>query len=308
MTSRFQVTILGSSSALPTSQRNTTAQLINHAERFFLVDCGEGTQIQMRRFQKKFFRIDHIFISHLHGDHFFGLPGLINTFNLLGRGKDLHIYAPPLLQEFLDAIRNYIFHGLSYKIIFHPIEHTEGSQLIYENKLLEVYAFPLIHKIPTYGFLFQEKLLPRKIKKELVEKYQIPIVDILKIKEKQAGFRLEDGSFLSNEELTLPPEPPRSYAFCSDTAFNPKLTKYIREVDLLYHEATFLSDMKDRAKETTHSTAEDAAKIATMVKAHRLMVGHYSSRYRELEPFRDEIVPYFSGEVLLAEDGQTIEI
>ena len=308
MTSRFQVTILGSSSALPTSQRNTTAQLINHAERFFLVDCGEGTQIQMRRFQKKFFRIDHIFISHLHGDHFFGLPGLINTFNLLGRGKDLHIYAPPLLQEFLDAIRNYIFHGLSYKIIFHPIEHAEGSQLIYENKLLEVYAFPLIHKIPTYGFLFQEKLLPRKIKKELVEKYQIPIVDILKIKEKQAGFRLEDGSFLSNEELTLPPEPPRSYAFCSDTAFNPKLTEYIREVDLLYHEATFLSDMKDRAKETTHSTAEDAAKIATMVKAHRLMVGHYSSRYRELEPFRDEIMSHFSGEVLLAEDGQTIEI
>jgi ribonuclease Z len=299
---------LGSSSALPTSQRNTTAQLINHAERFFLVDCGEGTQIQMRRFQKKFFRIDHIFISHLHGDHFFGLPGLINTFNLLGRGKDLHIYAPPLLQEFLDAIRNYIFHGLSYKIIFHPIEHAEGSQLIYENKLLEVYAFPLIHKIPTYGFLFQEKLLPRKIKKELVEKYQIPIVDILKIKEKQAGFRLEDGSFLSNEELTLPPEPPRSYAFCSDTAFNPKLTEYIREVDLLYHEATFLSDMKDRAKETTHSTAEDAAKIATMVKAHRLMVGHYSSRYRELEPFRDEIMSHFSGEVLLAEDGQTIEI
>ena len=308
MTSRFQVTILGSSSALPTSQRNTTAQLINHAERFFLVDCGEGTQIQMRRFQKKFFRIDHIFISHLHGDHFFGLPGLINTFNLLGRGKDLHIYAPPLLQEFLDAIRNYIFHGLSYKIIFHPIEHAEGSQLIYENKLLEVYAFPLIHKIPTYGFLFQEKLLPRKIKKELVEKYQIPIVDILKIKEKQAGFRLEDGSFLSNEELTLPPEPPRSYAFCSDTAFNPKLTEYIREVDLLYHEATFLSDMKDRAKETTHSTAEDAAKIATMVKAHRLMVGHYSSRYRELEPFRDEIMSHFSGEVLLAEDGKTIEI
>jgi len=308
LTSRFQVTILGSSSALPTSQRNTTAQLINHAERFFLVDCGEGTQIQMRRFQKKFFRIDHIFISHLHGDHFFGLPGLINTFNLLGRGKDLHIYAPPLLQEFLDAIRNYIFHGLSYKIIFHPIEHAEGSQLIYENKLLEVYAFPLIHKIPTYGFLFQEKLLPRKIKKELVEKYQIPIVDILKIKEKQAGFRLEDGSFLSNEELTLPPEPPRSYAFCSDTAFNPKLTEYIREVDLLYHEATFLSDMKDRAKETTHSTAEDAAKIATMVKAHRLMVGHYSSRYRELEPFRDEIMSHFSGEVLLAEDGQTIEI
>jgi ribonuclease Z len=299
---------LGSSSALPTSQRNTTAQLINHAERFFLVDCGEGTQIQMRRFQKKFFRIDHIFISHLHGDHFFGLPGLINTFNLLGRGKDLHIYAPPLLQEFLDAIRNYIFHGLSYKIIFHPIEHAEGSQLIYENKLLEVYAFPLIHKIPTYGFLFQEKLLPRKIKKELVEKYQIPIVDILKIKEKQAGFRLEDGSFLSNEELTLPPEPPRSYAFCSDTAFNPKLTEYIREVDLLYHEATFLSDMKDRAKETTHSTAEDAAKIATMVKAHRLMVGHYSSRYRELEPFRDEIMSHFSGEVLLAEDGKTIEI
>jgi len=306
LVNRFEVTILGSSSALPTSQRNTTAQLINHAERFFLVDCGEGTQIQLRRFQVKFFRIDHVFISHLHGDHFFGLPGLLNTYNLLGRLKDLHLYGPPSLQEFINAIEHFILHHLSYKIIFHPLNFSE-RELIYENKLLKIFSFPVSHKIPTCGFLFEEKKLPKNISKEAIEKYQIPIKDIKAIKE-GADFPLPDGKIISNTEITTDSPNPRKYAFCTDTAYDEKILSYIENCNVLYHEATFLDDMEDRAAETRHSTARQAAKLATKAKAGKLLLGHFSSRYKNFNPFIQQASEEYNGEVIVTEDGITVKI
>ena len=306
MVNRFEVTILGSSSALPTSQRNTTAQLINHAERFFLVDCGEGTQIQLRRFQVKFFRIDHVFISHLHGDHFFGLPGLLNTYNLLGRLKDLHLYGPSSLQEFIDAIKHFILHHLSYEIIFHPLNFSE-KELVYENKLLKIFSFPVSHKIPTCGFLFEEKKLQKNILKEAVEKYQIPIKDIKAIKEGK-DFLLPDGKIIPNAEITIDSAAPRKYGFCTDTAYDEKILPYIENCDVLYHEATFLDDMEDRATETRHSTARQAAKLAKKAKAGKLLLGHFSSRYKVFNSFIQQASEEYDGEVIVTEDGMTVKI
>ncbi len=306
MVNRFEVTILGSSSALPTSQRNTTAQLINHAERFFLVDCGEGTQIQLRRFRIKFFRIDHVFISHLHGDHFFGLPGLLNTYNLLGRLKDLHLYGPPSLQEFINAIKHFILHHLSYKIIFHPLNFAEKA-LVYENKLLKVFSFPVSHKIPTCGFLFEEKKLPKNILKEAIEKYQISIQAIKAVKD-GADFTLPDGKIIPNNEITVDSPCPRKYAFCTDTAYDEKIISYIKSSNVLYHEATFLDDMEDRAGETHHSTARQAAMLAKKTGAGKLLLGHFSSRYKNFKPFVHQASEEYNGEVVVTEDGMTIKI
>ena len=305
MVNRFEVTILGSSSALPTSQRNTTAQLINHAERFFLLDCGEGTQIQLRRFNLKFFRIDHIFISHLHGDHFFGLPGLINTFNLLGRKKNLHVFGPASLQEFFDAIDHYIFHHMSYEIIFHPLNFSE-KEMIYENKLLKIFSFPVSHKIPTCGFLFEEKKLPRNIIKEAIEKYKIPIQQIKAIKD-GADFDY-NGTIIPNTEITIDSPEPRQYAFCTDTAYDEKIIPFIKSCNLLYHEATFLDDMEERAGETYHSTARQAAKIAKKAEAGKLLLGHFSSRYKNFKPFVSQASEAYDGEVIIAEDGMTLKL
>ncbi len=306
MVNRFEITILGSSSALPTSQRNTTAQLINHAERFFLVDCGEGTQIQLRRFQIKFFRIDHIFISHLHGDHFFGLPGLLNTYNLLGRLKDLHIFGPTSLQEFIDAIERFILHHLSYKIIFHPLNFSE-NELIYENKLLKIFSFPVSHKIPTCGFLFEEKKLPKNILKEAIEKYRIPIQEIKRIKD-GADFSLPDGKIIPNNEITVDSPCPRKYAFCTDTAYNEKIIPFIKGCDILYHEATFLDDMEDRAIETRHSTARHAAKLAKKANVGKLLLGHFSSRYKNFKPFVQQASEEYDGKVVVIEDGMIVKL
>jgi len=305
LVNRFEVTILGSSSALPTSQRNTTAQLVNHAERFFLVDCGEGTQIQLRRFNLKFFRIDHIFISHLHGDHFFGLPGLINTFNLLGRKKDLHIFGPASLQEFINAIERYILHHMSYEIIFHPLNFSE-KEMIYENKLLKIFSFPVSHKIPTCGFLFEEKKLPRNIIKASIEKYKIPIQQIKAIKD-GADFDY-NGTIIPNTEITIDSPEPRQYAFCTDTAYDEQIIPFIKSCNLLYHEATFLDDMEERASETYHSTARHAGKIAKKAEAGKLLLGHFSSRYKNFKPFVDQASEVYDGEVIIAEDGMTLKL
>jgi len=305
LVNRFEVTILGSSSALPTSQRNTTAQLINHAERFFLVDCGEGTQIQLRRLKFKFFRIDHVIISHLHGDHFFGLPGLLNTFNLLGRKKDLHIFGPTSLQEFIEAIKNYILHHISYEIIFHPLNFSE-KEMIYENKLLKIFSFPVSHKIPTCGFLFEEKKMPRNIIKEVIEKYNIPIQQIKSIKD---GNDFDyNGTIVPNTALTTDSPKPRQYAFCTDTAYDERIIPFIKSCNLLYHEATFLDDMADRAVETYHSTASQAAKIAKKANAGKLLLGHFSSRYKNFKPFISQASEVYDGEVIIAEDGMTIKL
>lgn len=306
MVNSFNVTILGSSSALPTSHRNTTAQLINHAERFFLVDCGEGTQIQLRRFQIRFFRIDNIFISHMHGDHFFGLPGLLNTFNLLGRKKDLHLYAPPILKTFIDAIESFALHHLSYTIVFHPLTFDDKT-LIYENKLLRVFSFPVSHKIPTCGFIFEEKKIPRNIIKQAIKKYNISIKEIRNIKDGN-DYQLPDGTIVLNDEITIDSPEPRKYAFCTDTRYDEKIIPYIYGVDVLYHEATFQNDMVKHAAETKHSTAGEAGKIAKGAEAKKLLLGHFSSRYKDFNQFVFEAAKIFQNEIVTVEDGMTINI
>ncbi len=291
---------------MPTSQRNTTAQLLNHAERFFLIDCGEATQIRIRQLGLKLLRIDHIFISHLHGDHIFGLPGIVNTFNLLGRQKDLHIYAPPRMSEFLNAIHDYIFTHLGYKIEVHHLERN-GKKLIYENKFLEVYSFPVSHKIDTWGFSFEEKPLQANLIKEKIEEYNIPIPWRARIKNGE-DFVTENGTVIPNEELTVPPPPPRKYVFVTDTEFVPQLAEYVKNSDVLYHEATFLSDARERAATTKHSTAADAGKAAKLTGAKRLLIGHFSTRYTSTRKFVEEAATEFDGEIIAVNDGDRFEI
>lgn len=301
----FELTILGSSSATPTATRNPTSQLLNIAERFFLIDCGEATQIQLRRFRCKFQKIDHIFISHLHGDHFLGLPGLLASMHLLGRKQKLTIYGPAALEEIIGLINSQSETQLNYPIAF---VHTsdDGLHKLFEDNKVEVYSFPLKHRIPTTGFLFREKPLPRNIDKYKLEKYKVSLADIYKLK-KGEDVTSEEGKLIRNEDLTLPPYPARSYAFCSDTIFHESLAELIKGVDLLYHESTFLEDKKDRAKATFHSTAKQAATMAALAGAKQLVLGHFSARYDQLEPFIEEAGPVF-GQVMLATEGKKISL
>lgn len=301
----FELTILGCSSASPTSDRHPSGQLLNIAERFFLIDCGEATQIQLRRFKAKFQSIGHLFISHLHGDHFFGVPGLISSMHLLGRQKPLHIYAPRQLKDLLDMIMGISDTRLKFELIWH-FTSGEDLQLLMEDEKVQVFSFPLQHRIPCHGFLFREKPLPRKIDKYRLEKLKISVADILKLK---AGMDVvnEEGRLIPNTEATLDPPPSRSYAYCSDTKFDPRVAEFVQGVDLLYHESTFLADHEVRAKATFHSTAAQAAQIAKMADVKNLLLGHYSARYRELEGFEKEASAVFP-QVILATDGKKIKI
>lgn len=301
----FELTILGSSSALPTSERYPTAQVLNASGRFFLIDCGEGTQIQIRRQKIAFGKIRHIFISHLHGDHYYGLIGLISTFNLLGIKNDLHIYSPSQLKEILQPQLNLLKAGLQFNIIFHPLNFKK-PELIFEDKVIEVISFPLKHSINCCGFLFREKTKERNIKKEYIQEFNIPIAQIRAIKQ-GADFETENGKIIPNEQLTTPPPPPVSYAFCSDTAFHPPVVETIKEVSTLYHEATFTEEMKEWAVKTYHSTALDAAKIAKMANAGKLIIGHFSSRYKTTEQFLKEAQSEFKN-TETAVDGKKYSI
>ena len=302
---KFELTILGSSSALPTSQRNLTAHVLNVYERFFLIDCGEGTQIQLRRNKVKFGKINHIFISHLHGDHFYGLFGLLSSFNLLDRTNDLHIYAHKPLKKGIDYIRKNFEGPLNYNIHFHPI-NPDIKELIYEDKRLEVYSFPLKHKIPTSGFLFVEKPRLPNIKKSYVEKYDISIKNIHHIKN-GGDYTRPDGKIIPHTEITEPPYRQRSYAFCSDTGYYDEMVPVIQNVDLLYHEATFQEEHKDEAAQTLHSTAKQAAKIAQKAQAGKLIIGHFSARYKNTDILLNEAKEIFR-ETISAEDGLMYEI
>ena len=284
----FSVTILGSSSALPTSKRFPTAHLLNSNERFFLIDCGEGTQIQLRRFRLRFGKINHIFISHLHGDHYFGLYGLISTFSLMRRKNPLHIYAHKELEQLLYC--QFSDNDLGFDIVFHKIPKN-SKQIIYEDKKLTVEVFPLKHRMPASGFLFKEKKRELNIRKEAIEKYNLSLKDIQIIKS-GADFTMGD-KLIPNKELTLPPYKQRSYAFCSDTAYLPELAKYLAGVDLLYHEATFTEENRDIATETGHSTAKQAAEIARRAAVKKLLIGHFSSRYKNELVFEDEAKEIF---------------
>ncbi len=298
-TQTFELLILGSSAATPTANRNPTAQLLNIAERFFLIDCGEGTQMQMRKYKTRFQSINHIFISHLHGDHFLGLPGFIASMHLLGRKNELTIYAPKELEEIISIIHKFSDTQLSYPLKFVHTQ-TEAKQLLWEDDKVEVYSIPLKHRVPTTGYLFKEKPLPRNIDKYKLEKLDVSFAEIHKLKQ---GFDAIDnkGNTIPNKLLTLEPARQRSYAFCSDTKFFKALAHDIKDVDLLYHESTFLEDKKERAKQTFHSTARQAAEMAKLANAGKLLLGHFSARYGNLDEFLEEAKPVFSNAELAVE-------
>ena len=301
----FELLILGSSSASPTSERNPSAQLLNIAERYFLIDCGEATQIQLRRFKAKFQSIDHIFISHLHGDHFFGLPGLLSSMHLLGRKQDLNIYCPKELKGIIDIISSVSQTHLNYQINW-IYTNDEGLNLIFEDAKVEVYSFPLKHRIFCTGFLFREKPLPRKIDKYKLEKFNISTADIYLLRSGKDVIN-QQGELIKNSEVTIDPPKERAYAYCSDTIFDRTLVAYIKEVNILYHESTFLEDNLERAKKTYHSSASQAAEIAKLAGVEQLLLGHFSARYRDLNGFLTEAKPIFEN-CVLATDGKKIKI
>ena len=299
----YKLTILGSSSALPTVEKNPTAQLLNANERFFLIDCAEGTQVQLRKYKIKFQKITRIFISHLHGDHYFGLIGIINTMHLLGRKKDLHVYAHSKLKSIIDIQLQASSTELCYPLFFHPI-NPDIDEVLFEDNKIKVSTFPLNHGIDCNGFLFEEKLPPRKLLSEKVQEYNIPIEKLKEIK-LGADFISKDGQKISNTDITKENRTPNSYAFCSDTKYHPELIEKIKNVKLLYHETTFLKDMSSRADETNHSTTIDAANIAKLSKVKTLLIGHFSQRYQNKDLLLIEVKSIFDN-AITAYEGLTI--
>lgn len=301
----FTITILGSSSATPTSKRNPTGLLVNMNYKYFLVDCGEGTQMQLRKYRFKLQKIKHIFISHLHGDHFFGLIGLISTLHLLGRVEELHIYANEDLKEIIDLQLKVTATELVFPLIFHPTNHLT-PEIVYEDDHHLIKSFPLNHRIPTTGFVFSEKDRLRKIRKDFLSREDVPIEELPKIKA-GANYTNKDGKVCLNKDITAHPLKSRSFAFCSDTSYFEEAIESFRNVNLLYHEATFMQDMAEVAKEKFHSTASEAALIATKAGAKELIIGHFSARYNNLEELLAEAREIFPA-TRLAEDGDEFKI
>ncbi len=294
--------ILGCSSARPTPDRYSTAQVLNVLERFFLIDCGEGAQINMRRYRVNMLQINHIFISHAHGDHFYGLPGVISSMSMQNRTADLHIYCNERLAELLNAIVSIGDSQLGFNIIYHHLTYANGLTLLYEDEKVTVHSFPLRHRVPTCGFLFREKPKLRHLNGVLANELEIPISKRFGIKQGD-DYIAPDGTIYKNEQLTTPPDRLCSYAFMSDTMKLTKAVPWIEGVDLLYHEATYGEDNKKRAKDNCHSTAKQAAEIAKAANVGKLIIGHYSNRYKDLQPLLDEAHTVFP-ETYLAKDGE----
>ena len=292
--------ILGSGSALPVVNRNPSSQVLFNQNQFFLIDCGEGTQLSLRKHKISFAKINHIFISHLHGDHYFGLPGLLSSFHLLGRKKELHLYGPPALMDILNLNFKHSYTQLGYELIFHS---TLGKtkKLLYEDKGITVYSFPLNHRITCHGFLFEEKPKPRKLSQTAIDKYQIPPESRKLIK---LGNDYCNGEIsISNDLLTESnPSKPVSYAYCSDNRIKTILASFLKGVTFLYHETTFLEAEKSRAKATFHSTTKEAATLAKLLKVNLLIMGHYSARYPNTSPLLEEAKSIFEHSIL-GEDG-----
>ncbi|HKM44643.1 MAG TPA: ribonuclease Z, partial [Dysgonamonadaceae bacterium] len=272
----FNIQILGCGSALPTTWHMPSSQLVNINSKLFMIDCGEGTQLQMRKFGARMSKLHSIFISHLHGDHVFGLPGLISTLGLLGRTADLTIYAHKEVEILLRPVLNFFCKNLSFNVNILIIP-ADSSNLLFENKSISISCFPLKHRIASSGFLFKEKEKQRHIKREMIDFYHIPVREINNIKS-GADFVNTDGDIIPNSRLTTPSDPPRSYAYCSDTAYDESIVPYIKDVDVLYHEATFAESEILIANKTAHSTAKQAADIAKMAEVKKLVIGHFSSR------------------------------
>lgn len=300
----MNLTILGCYAATPRTFTNPTSQVLEIRNRLFLIDCGEGTQVQLRKNKIKFSRINHIFISHLHGDHFFGLVGLVSTFMLLNRTTDLHIYGPKGIKEIINLQLRFSNSWPNYGMFFHELESPE-SETIFEDEKVIVSTIPLKHRIYTNGFLFKEKIGDRKLDLNAVQNYEIDKCYYQKIKNGK-DITLEDGRVIENQKLTFDPIPAKSYAFCSDTAYDESIVEFIKNVDVLYHESTFLESEAALAVKTKHSTAREAAKIALKAEVNQLVMGHYSTRYESIELFKEEAKTIFPN-VLLADDGKSFE-
>lgn len=301
----MKLTILGCYAATPRTFTNPTSQILEIKNRLFLIDCGEGTQVQLRKNKIRFSKINHVFISHLHGDHFFGLIGLVSTFTLLNRTTDLHIYGPKGIKEIIKLQLKLGNSWPNYGLFFHELESGE-SEVIFEDENVLVKTIPLNHRIYTNGFLFQEKLEKRKLNIDAVQAYEIEGCYFQNIKNGK-DILLDDGRLIENTKLTFDPPAPKSYAFCSDTTYYDNTIAVIKEADVLYHESTFLESEKDLAHKTMHSTAKEAAIIALKANVKQLILGHYSTRYENIDLFKEEAETIFP-EVLLADDGKSFDL
>ncbi|MEM6803307.1 MAG: ribonuclease Z [Bacteroidota bacterium] len=297
----FELQILGTSAAIPTTTRNPSAQVVSINDRHHLVDCGEGTQMQLLKYKVRFSRLDAIFISHLHGDHILGLPGLLNSLSLYERNFPLFLFAPAGLKETLDAVFKQTQSYLGYELIFIPLEDYEPGDIIYENKSFHVELLPLDHRVFCRGFRFVEGKKTRKFDFFKAKSLEIPNKYFGLLKQGNE-VTLEDGRKISPDDVLFPAEPPLSYAYCSDTRYSEKLVDYIRDTHLLYHEATFMEDMKDRAAATAHSTAKQAGTIAKAAGVRKLLLGHFSARYKDLDLLLEEACTVFP-ETDLANEG-----
>ena len=300
----FSVTILGSGAATPTAQRYPTAQAVQIDDRIFMIDCAEGAQMQMRRYHIKMQQIRAIFISHLHGDHVFGLPGLLSSLSMLDRTGPLDLYGPPLMEEWLSGQLKY-FTPPGFPLHIHTLTGRE-PEVIFGDKRVTVTCFPLKHRIPAWGYLFREKEKLLNIRKDMIDFYHIPLREIPAIKA-GADFRTDGGAIVPNAHITQPPKATRSYACCADTMYMEHLPQIIKNVDLLYHEATYGNDEQQRAKETFHSTAGEAARVALAAHAGKLVIGHFSSRYKDVAPLLAEARAVFPN-TDAAEDGMRVNV
>ncbi len=298
----FTLTVLGTSSAVPTSKRYTSAHVLNVCEHFYLFDCGEATQIRLRQEKIPLSKIYHIFISHLHGDHFFGIFGLLSSFQLHQIISEVHIYAHQPLEKIINSVLH--TEELKVNIVFHVLPENQYVQ-IFEDKHITIHSFPLKHRIPSAGFVVNQKPELLKIRKEKIAEYNLSIADILKIKN-GLDYISNDGKVIPNNEFTYPPTKPKKYAYVTDTVYNENIIPYISEADLLYHEATFTEEFKERAKLSGHSTAYQAATIARMANVKRLLLGHFSIRYKDTSAILKEAKAVFP-DTILAEEGLTIQ-
>lgn len=301
----FKVHILGCGSALPTLQHNASSQIVELREKLFMIDCGEGTQIQLRRSRIHFSKIIAVFISHLHGDHCFGLPGMISTFGMTGRTAPLHIYAPATFEPILEQTLSFFCQGLEFKVVFHAVDTTQ-NKVVYEDRSLTVETIPLQHRIDCCGYLFREKPILPHIRRDMIDFYKIPISQINNIKA-GADWVTPEGEVIANSRLTTPAEPARSYAYCSDTRYIKTLHELVKGVSTLYHESTYSAEDAERARLYWHSTSQDAAKVARDASVGKLLLGHFSARYNNESQLLEEAKEIFPNSYLTRE-GATFDI